>query len=580
MLFRVIHLLPALVIRTSMNRFTVLGSFIVGIAGAVLIRLFFLQVFQTDMYVQTAAKQHAVALSSLPTRGNIFFVDKQGTLVPAAVTKRMYTLAGNPQKITDPTKVYDELAHILSLDKEEFLSHASATSPYGVFLKDIPKEKAEELMSLQIPGLWIVEEEGRVYPEGLAGSHALGFVGYGDNERIGRYGVEQQYEKTLAGLEKNSTEKESKGGFLFSFANSLLSEKKDGADIILTIDPHIQSISHQITTELMEQWDATSAGILVMQPKTGAILAMESLPSFDPNAYNTVQNYDVFLNPFTQKSFEMGSIVKPLTMAAGLDAYAVSENTTYYDAGFVRVRDAEIKNYDGKGRGLQSMYDILDQSLNTGAVFIMQQLGMRQFRDYMEQFGLGSVTGIDLPQEIAGNMKNLEVGRDVEYATASFGQGIATTPLALATALSAIANGGELVRPYVVSRVMEGNMVIAETAPFVRRRVLRQETTEIVSRMLSKVVDNTLAGGLVAMPGYHIAAKTGTAQMANADGSGYSDQYLHAFFGYAPAFDPQFLILLFLEKPVGVRYASQTLAEPFHKLSEFIIHYYGILPDK
>lgn len=563
-----------------MNRFTVLGGLLVGIAGAILVRLFFLQVSYADVYGETAARQYAVAFSSLPTRGDIFFSDRQGALVPAAVTKRVYMLAGNPQKITDSAATYEELAHIMNFDKEEFFSRASATSTYTVFLKDIPKEKAEEFMRLQIPGIWIAGEEGRMYPEGLIASQALGFVGYVDNERVGRYGVEQQYEKILAGSSGNSTSKKSKDGFLFSFAKTLLAEKKEGADIVLTIDPHIQSISHQITADLMEQWDAVSAGILVIQPQTGAILAMESLPSFDPNSYSTVEDYDVFLNPFTQKSFEMGSIVKPLTMAAGLDAYAISEATTYYDAGFVRVRDAEIKNYDGKGRGLQSMYDILDQSLNTGAVFIMQQLGMSQFKDYMERFGLGDTTGIDLPQEIAGNMENLEVGREVEYATASFGQGIAVTPLALATALSTIANGGELVRPYIVDHVMEGDTVVTKTVPSVRRRVLRKDTTEVVSRMLSKVVDKTLAGGLVAMPGYYIAAKTGTAQIANTNGSGYSDQYLHTFFGYAPAFDPQFLILLFLEKPVGVRYASQTLSEPFHRLSEFIIHYYGILPDR
>ena len=501
----------------------------------------------------------------LPTRGNIFFSDKQGTLVPAAVTKRSYMLAGNPQKIIDPESAYEQLTRIMNFDKEEFFSRVSATSTYGIFLKDIPKKEAEEFMRLQIPGIWIAGEEDRMYPEGLIASQVLGFVGYVDNERVGRYGVEQQYEKILAGSSGNS---------------KLLKEKKDGADIVLTIDPHIQSISHKITMDLLEQWDAVSAGILVIQPQTGAILAMESLPSFDPNTYNTVKDYDVFLNPFTQKSFEMGSIIKPLTMAAGLDAHAISEDTTYYDAGFVRVRDAEIKNYDGKGRGVQSMYDILDQSLNTGAVFIMQQLGMRQFRDYMERFGLGDITGVDLPQEIYGNTRNLEIGKEVEYATASFGQGIATTPLALATALSAIANGGELVEPYIMDRVMEENKIVSKKTPSIRRRVLRQETTEIVSRMLSRVVDNTLAGGLVAMPGYHIAAKTGTAQIADADDSGYSDYYLHTFFGYAPAFDPQFLILLFLEKPVGVRYASQTLAKPFHALSEFIINYYGIAPDR
>lgn len=551
----------------------------VCIAGVVLARLFFLQVSHADVYGETASKQHAAAFSSLPTRGDIFFSDKEGTLVPGAITKRSYMLAGNPQKITNSAEAYEKLSAVVDLDKEDFFTRASEAGTYVVFLKDISKEKAEEIMRLDIPGIWIGGEESRIYPEGLIASHVLGFVGYMDSERIGRYGIEEQYEKILAGSLGNLLSKESSGSKVASFTKKLLAEKKEGADVVLTIDPHIQSISHQIVAELMDTWSAASAGILVMQPKTGAILAMESSPSFDPNAYNTVEDYDLFLNPFTQKAFEMGSIVKPLTMAAGLDAYAVSEHTTYYDAGFVRVRDAEIKNYDGKGRGVQSMYDILDQSLNTGAVYVMQQLGMPQFRDYMERFGLGDTTSVDLPQEIAGNMHNLEVGGDVEYATASFGQGIATTPLALATALSAIANGGELMRPYIVDRVMEGDAVITKTAPSVRRRVLRRETTEIISRMLSKVVDNTLAGGAAAIPGHYVAAKTGTAQMADADG-GYSDSYLHTFFGYAPAFDPQFLVLIFLEKPVGVRYASQTLSEPFHRLSEFMINYYGIVPNR
>ncbi|TSC70711.1 MAG: cell division protein FtsI (penicillin-binding protein 3) [Parcubacteria group bacterium Gr01-1014_70] len=547
-----------------MNRLTVLGGIIAVIAGAILVRLFFLQISYADEYEETAAKQHADAQSLFPARGDIFFEDTEGTLVPAAITKRMYALAGNPQKMVNPAAVYEKLAPLIKLDREEFLARATATSTYTIFFSDLPKEKTAELMRLQIPGLWLMEEENRVYPEGTTASHALGFFGYDDTTRIGRYGIEQQYESVLAGSQGNEAE----------------NGTQDGYDIILTIDPHIQTVSHRIVADLMEQWHAASAGILVIQPKTGAILAMESSPSFDSNSYNTVENYDIFLNPFTQKVFEMGSIVKPLTMAAGLDAYAISENTTYYDAGFVHIRDAEIKNYDGKGRGRQSMYDILDQSLNTGAVFIMQQLGMRQFRDYMERFGLGSVTGIDLPQEISGNVRNLEVGREVEYATASFGQGIATTPIELITALSAVANGGELMRPYLVERIMDGDAIISKTEPYVRRRVVRKETSETVSRMLSKVVDKTLAGGTVAMPGYHIAAKTGTAQISNEDGSGYSDYYLHTFFGYAPAFDPQFLILLFLEKPTGVRYASQTLAKPFHDLAEFIIHYYEIPPDR
>ena len=546
-----------------MNRLTILGGVILVLAGAVVVRLFFLQVSQADEYGDTASRQHRGGISSLPARGDIFFADKEGTVVPAAVTKRTYILAGNPQKMKDPAAAYEKVAGITDIEKEEFLARASTTgTTYTVFLKDVSKETAFELSALQVPGLWIAQDEQRLYPEGLTASHALGFVGFMENMRLGRYGIEQQYEEQLRG------------------AVGSRGEEYNGRDVVLTIDPHIQSITHSAVNDLMSQWSAVSAGIVVIQPKTGAILAMESAPGFDPNSYNTISDYDLFLNPFTQKVFEMGSIVKPLTMAAGLDAYAVSEDTTYYDKGFVHVGDAEIKNYDGKGRGLQTIYDILDQSLNTGAVFIMQQLGTRQFRDYMERFGLGSVTNIDLPQEVPGNIRNLETGGDVEYATASFGQGIAVTPIALVTALSAVANGGELVKPYLAKRLVDEDGKVFETAPVVRRRVLRPGTSEIVSRMLSKVVDNTLAGGAVAMPGYHIAAKTGTAQIPNTDGAGYSDQYLHTFFGYAPAFDPQFLILLYLEKPVGARYASQTLAEPFRKLTEFIIHYYEIPPDR
>lgn len=563
-----------------MGRIGILAGIIGIMAAAVIVRLFFLQVSRAEEYGDVAARQHAVSSFSFPSRGNIFFKDKEQILVPAAVTRRTYMLAGNPQKIEDPEALYNKLSGLVSLEKEAFLLRAQATTTYTVFLKDISREKAGELARLKIPGLWVTDEESRIYPEGVTASHALGFVGYVDNMRIGRYGVEQQYEEILGGTPGSYEGEQSQEGFLISFTNTFFSKKQDGYDVVLTIDPHIQTVSHGIVLKLMEEWHASSAGILVMQPQTGAILAMESLPGFDLNAYGEVKDYEVFLNPFTQKIFEMGSIVKPLTMAAGLDAHAISEETKYYDAGFVQIRDAQIKNYDGKGRGWQTMYDILDQSLNTGAVFVMQQLGARQFRDYMERYGLGSVTGVDLPQEIPGNLRNLDVGGDVEYATASFGQGIAVTPLGLATALSAVANGGKLMRPYIVDRVIDGDTVISKTSPVVRRRVIDADTSEIISRMLSKVVDDTLANGVVAMPGYHIAAKTGTAQISNTTSSGYSDQYLHAFFGYAPAFDPQFFILLYVEKPVGVRYASQTLSLPFRKLAEFIINYYEIPPDR
>ena len=189
-------------------------------------------------------------------------------------------------------------------------------------------------------------------------------------------------------------------------------------------------------------------------------------------------------------------------------------------------------------------------------------------------------TGIDLPNEVESNLSNLHSNREVEFATASFGQGIALTPISLATALSSIANGGELMRPYIVSKRMKDGVVQEVTEPKVRRRVISQGTATIVSRMLVHVVDVALAGGQVKMPGYSIAAKTGTAQIPKQGESGYSEEYLHTFFGYAPAFDPKFLVLLYLERPQGVRYASETLSMPFKDMVEFLINYYEIPPDR
>lgn len=566
---------------TAKGRLLLVRVCIMMFAAGIMGRLFFLQITHADYYRAQAERQHAVAILTTPRRGDIFFEDKTGRLVPAASTRRVYTLSGNPTMIPDADAAYTALADILPLDRDDFLEKARDTAHSFVsFQKDIEKETADRIAALELPGVWLVEEEARAYPAGTLASHTLGFVGFDGDSRVGRYGIEQQYEDVLQGKQGSVVGERSAYGSLLTIGRTLFYPKQDGFDVVLTIDPNIQSFAATVIRDTVRAWHAESAGVLVMDPKTGAILAMEALPAFDPNTYNTVEDYNTFLNPFTQSQFEVGSIFKPLTMSAGLDAYAISENTTYTDTGSVRVGSAIISNYDGKARGVQTMANILEQSLNTGSVFIMRQLGIGAFRTYVENFGLGDATGIDLPNEVAGNVQNLRTGREVESATASFGQGISVTPVSLAAALSSIANGGELMRPYIVRRIVRNGAVVQETKPDVRRRVLRAETTHIVSRMLTQVVDKVLAGGTVKIPGYSIAAKTGTAQIANKNSAGYSDQYLHTFFGYAPSFDPRFLILLYLERPQGVRYASQTLSVPFHDLTQFLINYYEIPPDR
>jgi cell division protein FtsI/penicillin-binding protein 2 len=277
----------------------------------------------------------------------------------------------------------------------------------------------------------------------------------------------------------------------------------------------------------------------------------------------------------------MGSIMKPLTVAAGLDAGVIAPSTTYNDRGFVEADGYTIYNYDKKGRGVVDMHRVLGNSLNTGAAFVVGKLGNARFARYMKGYGLGTETGVDLPGEVSGLIDNLDSPRNVEYITASFGQGIAVTPIAMTRALASLANGGTLVTPHVASSIDYAAGITKNVVHAPATRVLEEETSEAITKILVRVVDEYLAGGRAKLPHYSIAAKTGTAQIADPSGDGYySDRYLHSFFGYFPAYEPRFLIFLYAEEPKGVSFASETLTEPFMDLAGFLINYYNLPPDR
>jgi len=259
----------------------------------------------------------------------------------------------------------------------------------------------------------------------------------------------------------------------------------------------------------------------------------------------------------------------------------ITPQSTYYDAGFITLSEYTIKNYDGRGRGTVSMQEVLNQSLNTGVAHIASLLGKERFRKYFYALKLGSETGIDLPNEGYGLVKNLESPREVEYATASFGQGIALTPIGAVRALSTLANGGMLVTPHLARTIQYENGK-EHTVGFAEGdRVFSEQTSETITSMLVQVVDTALRGGKLKKEHYSVAAKTGTAQIANeVDGGYYDDRYLHSFFGYFPAYEPRFLIFLYTVDPKGVQYASETLTEPFMDLVDFLINYYNIPPDR
>jgi cell division protein FtsI (penicillin-binding protein 3)/stage V sporulation protein D (sporulation-specific penicillin-binding protein) len=303
-------------------------------------------------------------------------------------------------------------------------------------------------------------------------------------------------------------------------------------------------------------------------------------PSFNPNRYGEEEDVAVYKNSFVEDVFEMGSIMKPITMAAALDAGALTKDTTYFDQGFVELDKKRIENFDGKSRGRVDMQEVLSQSLNTGAVFAALALGKDAFREYMYKFGFQDKTDIDLPGEVANLVANLESNKSIEIATASFGQGIAVTPLAMTRALAALGNGGFLIKPRLVKSIERELGYSDELKITEQGRAISGKTSEEITRMLVHVVDEALLGGEIKMEHYSIAAKTGTAQIASPEGGYYDDRYLHSFFGYFPAYEPKFLVFMFLREPVGVKYASETLARPFRDIAEFLLNYYEVPPDR
>jgi cell division protein FtsI/penicillin-binding protein 2 len=350
--------------------------------------------------------------------------------------------------------------------------------------------------------------------------------------------------------------------------------------VVTTIEPTVARMLDQTLATVQTDWNSTLSGGIIMHPKTGAIYAMSAAPTYNLNdrADATIED---FKNPLVEDVYELGSTIKALTVAAGLDSGAIAPSTTYYDSGELELDTFTIRNYDGRGRGTVDMQEVLNQSLNTGVAFIVDTMGKKRFSEYFKALKLGSETGVDVPNETFGLIGNLDSPRDVEYATASFGQGIALTPIAATRALATLGNGGVLVTPHVAERIVYQDGTEKEIVYPPGDRVFSEETSLTISRMLTTVVDEALRGGTLALPHHTIAAKTGTAQIANpATGKYYDDRFLHSFFGYFPAYDPQFLVFLYTVEPKGVKYASETLTDPFMDIATFLINYYNVPPDR
>ncbi len=550
----------------------------------ILVKLYMVQVVNGEMYIKKADAQYVKPTVAAFKRGSIFLETKTGTRVGAATVKDGYTIVMNPTLLGNPEGAYTAVSQYIDIDPNIFAEKsAKPNDQYEELAKRTDVSVGESIASLKIPGINAYKENWRVYPGDSLFAHTLGLIGYDTTNKVtGRYGLERTYQDVL-----NRTDDGSKVNFFAEIFGNLQKSVFQGSakegDIVTSLDPALGNYLEQVLLKTQGQWKSDSIGGIIMDPKTGEIFAMSARPTFDPNDLSSIKDPRIFSNPLVENVYEMGSIIKPLTMAAGIDSKVITKKTTYEDTGTMVLDGKKISNYDGKARGIVPMQEVLSQSLNIGAATIALKMGNEEFRRYFTSFGIGDKTGIDQPNEQKGIVDNLKSNRQIEHATASYGQGIAMTPITTVRALSVLANGGKLITPHLVKEIdyLDGSIKVIPVDEGVQ--VIQKETADDVTGMLVTVVDSAIAKAHpgIKMEHYSIAAKTGTAQIADhANGGYYSDRYLHSFFGYFPAYNPRFIVFLYHINPKGAQYASETLVDPFVDIAKFIINYYEIPPDR
>ena len=553
-------------------KFNIVLGFFLLLSLAIIFRLGQFQIVESDYWKALAQGQHRVFLQTKGDRGEIFITDRLGNLYPLAINRSWEYIYISPREISekggDIVKLSRVLGEILEIEEELILARMKRTnSSYEVLKTRLSPQEVDLLKEANLTGVNIRESVIRYYPQDKLAAHVVGFLGGDDS---GQYGVEGYYNNKLKGTPLLKQGGRNLQGFLIPKAGGSINS---GENLVLTIDYNIQFMAERLLDRAREDLGIEGGTILVGDPHTGEILALANWPNFNPNEFFLENNLGIFINPAIQVPFESGSIFKSITMAIALEEGKITPDTIYNDTGSVRIGGRTIRNYNQRTWGKVNMTEALEKSINTAAVFAKDTVGNEVFTDYLEKFGFFEPTGIDMQGEVVSKNTSFKEGFEINFATASFGQGIDTTSIQLFRAFSALANGGRMVNPHIVDR---GN--IASKG----ERVISQKTSADITSMMVSAVENSFARR-AGVNGYYVAGKTGTAQVPwSALGipkRGYSDQTIQSFVGYAPAFDPAFIILVKLDNP-RTRTADLSAAPIFGELAKYILNYYQIPPER
>lgn len=559
--------------------FGILGLLVAG-------RLVQMQVWEGKSYRLLALDQQELQEKLIPERGQILVRDRaDGTLHPLATNRDAWTVYAAPREMDHPGDVARLLAPLLPESTSSSTTEASLVErwtanpddPYELVAKNLTTEQANVIKDAGLSGIGLIKGWARFYPEQGVGGHVIGFVRPGDDgSGIGSYGIEGALNDKLSGRPGFINGVKDAGGRRLPSGDAVIRDAVNGTDVVLTIDRTIQHEACAQLTAAVKRHRADGGSVVIVEPQTGAVLAMCSIPDFNPSEYGSTDDLSAFNNPATFAQYEPGSVFKAFTMAIGLDRDKITPKTTYVDAGFEEIDDYKIKNSDGVAHGVQSMTQVLDESLNTGTIFVERLVGRETFREGVERFGFGKQTEVGLTPEATGDVSSLAKKGEIFAATASFGQGISVTPIQLVAAYAALGNGGTFMRPYVVDELIHPDGTREKTKPQVVRQSISARAARLVTGMLVSAVEQG-HGKRAGVPGYYVAGKTGTAQIPNPDGPGYlKEATIGGFAGYAPAGNPRFAMMVKIDHPRDVQWAESSAAPLWGGIASFLLSYLDV----
>lgn len=557
-----------------MVRIWIVFCVIVLFYGLLIARLFYWQVIRSSALRLEAASQYDVSFTLPAERGAILASDGK----PLVLNQSAYLVYAQPRNISNVDAFVQAVSSVLGTDAKDIQSSLTQKDRVWVPLAHkVEAGRVNALKDLKLAGLGFEKEPKRMYPESSMAAHLVGFVGSDENGNDkGYFGIEGYYDRELGGKDGMLQLEKDVRGQPMLVGETRRIEPEDGRSLVLWLDRTVQRIVERRLLEGIAKYGAKEGSVVLMDPRTGGILAMASVPSYDPGMFGAFP-HEVYKNPLVASSYEPGSTFKVLVMAMGIDRGVVTPTMIAEERGPVRIGEYFIRTWDDKYRGEISMNDVIVHSSNVGMVFVQNRLGKDGTLKMMHGFGIGELTGIDVQEEAPASMREDEEWKEIDLATASFGQGIAVTPIQMVRAVAAIANGGQLVEPRAVKEIRDGSDRVVPVKPKKGRSVISAATARIMTEMMIAAVDRGEAKW--AKPkGYRIAGKTGTAQIPVA-GHYDNEKTIASFVGFAPADNPKFVMLVTLREPTSSPWGSETAAPLFFTIAKDLFSYYGIAPQ-